>query len=89
MTNFKPQVTIITEETRREASYSYGKINPYKTIQYPTYRKLLKDIKQHLINNIEGAITVIRSRKAEWGEWFETWRLGEGNKPYIVKQGWM
>jgi hypothetical protein len=88
MANFKPQVTIITNETRREYSNSYGKGSPYKTIQYPTYRELKKNLKKHLQENIEAQICVSRSRKGEWGEWFENWTLVNG-KPTIVKEGWM
>lgn len=88
MANFKPQVTIITEETRRDYSNSYGKGSPYKTIQYPTYRELKKNLKKHLHENIEAQICVSRSRKGEWGEWAETWTLVNG-KPTIVKEGWM
>ena len=88
MSNFKPQVTIITEETRREYVNGYGKKSPYKTIQYPTYRELKKNIQRHLEENLEATISVSRSRRGEWGEWFENWQLVNG-KPGIIKQGWM
>jgi len=88
MANFKPQVTVITNETRREYANSYGKGSPYKTIRYNTYRELLKNIKKHLDENLEATICVSRSRKGQWGEWFENWQLIEG-KPTIVKKGWM
>lgn len=88
MSNFKPQLTIITEETRRDYANSYGKKNPYKTIQYPTYRELKKNLKKHLEENLEATISVSRSRRGEWGEWFENWQLVNG-KPVIVKEGWM
>lgn len=71
MSQFKPQVTIITNETRREYSNSYGKGSPYKTIQYPTYRELVKNMKRHLEENLEVNISVLRSRRGEWGEWAE------------------
>jgi len=87
MSNFKPQVTIITNETRREYSNTYGKGSPYKTIQYPTYKELRKNIKRHLEENLESVISVSRSRRGEWGEWFENWSLVD-DKPTIIKQGW-
>lgn len=88
MANFKPQVTVITDETRREYANSYGKGNPYKRIQYKTYRELLKNIKKHLEENLEATVCVSRSRRGEWGEWTETWTL-ENGKPVKVKEGWM
>lgn len=88
MATFRPQVTVITLETRRDYSNSYGKGSPYKTIPYPTYAALKKDLKKHLDANLEAQICVSRSRRGEWGEWFENWKL-ENGKPVIVKQGWM
>ena len=88
MANFKPQVTVITKETVREAFTSYGKKNPYQTIRYDTYRELKKNLKKHLEENLEATICVSRSKRGEWGEWFENWQLVNG-KPEIVKQGWM
>ena len=88
MANFKPQITIITAETRREAMNSYGKKNVYQTVRYNTYRELKKDIKRRLEENEEAIICSSRSRRGEWGEWFENWQL-IGGKPTIVKQGWM
>jgi hypothetical protein len=87
MSNFKPQLTVITTETRRDYANSYGKGNPYKTIQYPTYRELVKNMKQHLEENLEANISVSRSRRGEWGEFYEIWQLVEG-KPKIIKKGW-
>lgn len=86
--NFKPQITVITEETRRDAAYSYGKKSPYKSIQYKTYKELKKNIKKHLEENIEDTVSVLRSRRGEWGEFYEIWTLLDG-KPVIVRSGWM
>lgn len=87
MANFKPQITIITEETRRNSVNSYGKENPYKTIQYKTYRELKKNLKKHLQENIENVVCVSRSKRGEWGEFYENWKLID-NKPTIIKSGW-
>ncbi len=88
MSNFKPQVTIITNETRREYSNTYGKGSPYKTIQYPTYKELRKNIKRHLEENLESVISVSRSRRGVWGEYYEHWTLSN-DKPVKLKEGWM
>jgi hypothetical protein len=87
MSNFKPQVTVITTETRRDYANIYGKGSPYKTIQYPTYRELVKNMKRHLEENLEANISVSRSRRGEWGEWYEVWQMVDG-KPTIIKKGW-
>ncbi len=40
------------------------------------------------INDIyEDEVFVTRSRRGEWGEWFEKWVLING-KPTIIKKGW-
>jgi hypothetical protein len=33
-------------------------------------------------------VTVCRSRRGEWGEWFEHWKLDD-EKLSIIKYGWM
>ena len=88
MSNFKPQITIITEETRREYVNGYGKKSPYKTIQYKTYSELKRNLRKHLEENIEETLSVCRSRRGEWGEWFEVWKLID-SKPTKIKEGWM
>ena len=51
--------------------------------------KEIKRTMQSLLNNSEnGIVSVLRSRRGEWGEWFEKWGL-ENNKPVILKHGWM
>ena len=87
MSNSKPQVTVITEETRREYRDSFSKNSPYKTIQYKTYRELKKNIRRHLEENLESDISVARSKRGEWGEWFEIWSKVNG-EPKILREGW-
>jgi len=87
MSKFKPQLTVITTETIREYANSYGKGSQYKTIQYPTYRELVKNMKRHLDDNLEVNISVSRSRRGEWGEWYEVWQMVNG-KPTIIKKSW-
>ena len=64
MANFRPQVTIITNETRREYANSYGKGSPYKTIRYATYQELKKNfrlieylIKKELLKLLQKCLT--------------------------------
>lgn len=88
MSNFKPQVRVITQESNRDYYNSVNIKSPYKTIQYKTYAELKKNLKNHLLENLEAEVHVSRSRRGEWGEWFEVWTL-RGDKPVITKQGWM
>lgn len=52
---------------------------------YKTYKELKKDLPKLIKENEE--VVVYRSRRGEWGEWFEYWTLTDG-KPTISKQGW-
>lgn len=69
-------------------------------IDYPTYALLLRNLKQE-IERFEkhsrfsyediakrGYVGVYRSRRGEWGEWFEHWKLEDG-KLVKIKEGWM
>ena len=86
--NKKPQITVITQETNRDYHNNINVKSPYKSIQYPTYKELKKNLMKHLLENLENQVAVCRSKRGEWGEWFENWTLVNGN-PQIVKQGWM
>jgi len=89
MSNFKPQIRVITKESLWEyENQSIKRKSAFKTVYYNTYRELKKNIKKHLEENLEPMVSVYRTRRGEWGEWFEHWML-EGGKPKIVKQGWM
>lgn len=86
MSNFKPQVTYTTQESQRDYRNGQRK-NSYKVLQYDTYVKLKKELKEVLKCNIDEYVSVIRSKRGEWGEWFEHWILVDG-KPKIIKKGW-
>lgn len=88
MSNWKPQITVITRESIRESQNHYGSKSQYKHIRYATYKELKRNLKKHLEENVEDTVSVNRSRRGEWGEWFEHWALING-KPKIIKQGWM
>ena len=55
---------------------------------YDTYRQLKKDLWNAIKLSRDNEVTVSRSRRGEWGEWFEKWSIIQG-KPKITKQGWM
>jgi len=88
MSNFKPEVRVITQESLREHRNSTPQKSAFISIQYPTYKELKKNLLKHLQENLEPTVSVYRSRRGEWGEWFEHWML-VGGKPQIIKQGWM
>ena len=90
MSRFKPQVSYMTEQSWREYRNDYSRKikSPTITKEYPTYAELKRNIEQHLKDNIgDDPVFVVRSRRGEWGEWFENWEFVKG-KPTIVKEGW-
>jgi len=54
-------------------------------LRFKTYRELKKELPKYL--KYQSEITVTRSRRGDWGEWFEKWQMVNG-KPKIVKQDW-
>jgi len=87
MSNFKPQSIFQTEESIRDYRNGYRKSRDITNV-YDTYAKLRRGIKAMLNASIDDMVYVSRSRRGEWGEWFENWSLVNG-KPKIIKQGWM
>lgn len=65
----------------------WSKRRPEMWVEYPTYRDLLKDLKSLFERNDYKDIHVFRTRRGEWGEWFEIWKYNNGN-PVIQKSGW-
>lgn len=55
--------------------------------EFPTYQKLKTELKKIMRKTGEN-ITVFRSRRGRWGEWYEKWAL-INDKPKIVEEGWM
>ena len=88
MANFKPSVRIITEESKRDYYNNFsGRVkSPYQWIYYKTYSELKRNIKRHVEENYEDQVSVSRSKRGEWGEYFEIWEM-VNKKPTIVKQG--
>jgi hypothetical protein len=90
MANFKPQVTYMTSESLHDYRVErYGVISPYKTERFNTYTQLKKALKDRILHEHigEDEVFVTRSRRGEWGEWFEKWVLINKN-PTIIKKGW-
>ena len=87
MANFKPQATFATDESIRDYRNGFRK-SRYITNQYPTYAKLRSAMKALLKASYDGRVEVSRSRRGEWGEWFEVWEMVNG-KPKITKQTWL
>ncbi len=90
MAQFRPQVTYMTSETLYD--YRVGRLrctSPYKTERFKTYAELKKALKDYILDNHigEDEVFVTRSRRGEWGEWFEKWVKING-KPTIIKKGW-
>lgn len=52
-----------------------------------TYRLLKKKIADCINKSDDEQISVYRSRRGQWGEWYEIWKLSNG-KPAISEQGW-
>ena len=88
MAKFKPQVSYITRESRED--YYQGRLKSMTlTRQFNTYRELKKELRSICEVNIDAdGVYVLRSRRAEWGEWFEYWDIGTNDKLFITKKGW-
>ncbi|HEY4755770.1 MAG TPA: hypothetical protein VIH28_06935 [Ignavibacteriaceae bacterium] len=57
---------------------------------FKTYQELKKNLKSLIEENTvdDNEVTITRTRRGEWGEWFEKWRITEG-KPEKFKEGWL
>ena len=90
MSNFKPQVTYMTWNSRHEYQVEKYRVKtPYITEKFKTYAELKKALAIRILREHIGDMDVFvtRSRRGEWGEWFEKWVKING-KPTIIKKGW-
>ena len=55
---------------------------------FKNYESLKKSMQRLLDNATDNSIEIVRSRRGEWGEWFERWELVKGKKK-ITKQTWL
>lgn len=60
-----------------------------KSVQYPTYEAIKKNIKKLIDESDSKLVLVYRSKRGCFGQWFEHWKLNYENQPRIIKQGWM
>jgi len=60
----------------------------HDTRTFNTYREILKNLVSLLKEDRENIVTVYRTRRGEWGEWFEKWGLVD-DKPVKLKEGWL
>ena len=85
MAQFRPQFSIPYNYDER---HLFDKEWQSQYFVFPTYRELKKNLipimKQYGVTQV----SVSRSRRGEWGEWFEYWHL-HGNKLSKGKEGWM
>ena len=56
--------------------------------RFNTYAEVKRNMKQLLQRSDSNIVYVSRSKRGEWGEWYEHWALS-GGKPIIIEQGWM
>jgi hypothetical protein len=65
------------------------RINHRDYVDFPTYRKLLSELRKcSRVCTETWEVYVFRSRRGEWGEWFEKWSASNG-KLTKIKYGWM
>ena len=76
MPKFKPGFWYKTKESKSQ------------WVSFNTYAELKSNLKGYLEESEEEYISVFRSRRGEWGEWYEHWELGGNGRPKIIKQGW-
>lgn len=89
MSKFKPTVEYCDADSIHEYKNRRSH-TPYKVVVYDTYAKLKKDIKNIIIENNKYSndeVFVTRSRRGQWGEWFERWDMVNG-KVTVIKEGW-
>lgn len=87
MPTFKPQASFATEQSIQDYNNGWRKSREI-TNEYPTYAKLKSALKAMLNASFNEMVYVSRSRRGEWGEWFEHWTLEKG-RPKKIKEGWM
>lgn len=57
---------------------------------FPTYAKLRRAMKAMMSDSIDNVIGVTRTRRGEWGQWFERWAINEQtNKLEKIKETWL
>jgi hypothetical protein len=61
----------------------------YEDIVYKDYTTLKKNLIKLINKSWDRTVCVTRTRRGEWGQWFERWVLNENGKPYKTKETWL
>jgi hypothetical protein len=77
ITQWKPQVSYVDRYDER------------KHFIVKTYAEVRRKMAEYLDESQNREVYVSRSRRGQWGEWFEYWGFNAERKPVITKQGWM
>jgi hypothetical protein len=57
---------------------------------FDSYGALRKAMKEMMNDSVDNVVDVTRTRRGEWGQWFERWAINETtNKLEIIKQTWL
>ena len=93
MAQIKPQAHFITKESLqrwKDTRGGYGKTeSKYEVKFHNRYHQLKAKLKEYCKANIEvEGVCVYRSKRGQWGEYFEYWKLDCNDKLYIEKEGW-
>tara|TARA_R110000851_G_scaffold28466_2_gene79322 strand:- start:6506 stop:6778 length:273 start_codon:yes stop_codon:yes gene_type:complete len=89
MARFKPQVSYITKDSLNEYYKSSKPKSMYITKHFSTYSELKKSLPEICECNIDvDGVHVVRSRRGQWGEYNERWKLDISGKPIIINETW-
>lgn len=77
-----------TPKVRDILTYKEFEYHASKTFVFPTYRELRKHMPIIMKEYGVDEVSVTRSRRGEWGEWFENWELA-GDNLINIGEGWM
>jgi hypothetical protein len=58
-----------------------------KVKPFDTYANLKKELKKYIGMSETNSVQVYRSRRGEFGEWYERWIMVD-NKPKMIDSGW-
>ena len=87
--SFPTDKKYLAEEVHRSVKigYSYTEQSLVASGYMDTYREIKKHLKK-MLELSNGAVSIVRTRRGEWGQWFEQWELVDG-KPKITKKTWL
>lgn len=77
MGKIEPQIHFADKD---QLTYTVKFFKTYHKDLKPQIKQIFKDFNIH-------ELSVYRSRRGEWGEWFEIWRVDDNFNPYIERQG--